>query len=177
MTCRRTLAAVAVVASLGLTGCDALDAALGDTDGDGSAEPGGSGAASGPGEPEDWLHEICGDDAEIVEEEPYEDQFDDNARQLEYYTCTVPGADVGDAEVEEYEVEAIVYADDPEDDLVGEADSYKSGDGNELAWAYLELEETWAVVWLLPSFGKAQESVLEPLEERGFDVDAVDYGG
>ena len=60
---------------------------------------------------------------------------------------------------------------------MSEADSFKSGDGNELAWAYRATDDGWAVVWLYPDFGKADEAVLAPLADDGFDVGSIDYGG
>ena len=58
---------------------------------------------------------MCGDGADITEEEPYNSEY--TATRTAQYTCTVPGADVGDDDVDEYEVVAAVYSSDPEDDL------------------------------------------------------------
>jgi hypothetical protein len=153
----RHLLTLALVAVVSLTGCDALDAALGDTDG-------------GPPPPDlrEALHAVCGEDAEIVEEDPApEDGYDERRGEgrTELLQCEKP-TDFGGSEY----VYGARYTQDPTPDVEDSHAGYQDADGSTVSWGLVESEEDGEPLWTVVYAARLGKSGLRPLEDLGFEL-------
>lgn len=153
-----------VVAVVSLAGCgDSLDAALGDTD-------------DGPPPPDlrESLHAVCGDDAEIVEEDPAPSDGYDRRRgegRTEFLHCEKPTGSGGS----EY-VYGAHYSQDPTPDVEDSHAGYQDADGSTVSWGLVESEEDGESVWTVVYAARIGKSGLQPLEDLGFELHDGDEG-
>ncbi len=150
-------AAVAAILTLALTGCDALDAALGDTD-------------DGPPPPDlrEALHAVCGEDAEIDEQDPAPEPGYDETRgegRTELLHCEAP-TDRGGSE----HVYAARYTQDPTPDVEDSHAGYQDADGSTVSWGLVESEDDGDPLWTVVYAARLGTDGLRPLEDLGFDL-------
>ena len=149
-----SLALVAALTVSLLTGCDALDAALGSTD-DGPAPP----------DLREALHAVCGEDAEIKEDDPSpEDGYDETQGEgrTHFLYCDKPDEYGGER------VNGARYTQDPTPDVEDVAAGYADADGSPVSWGLSEAEDDGEPVWTVVYSARLDVDELRPLEDLGF---------
>lgn len=122
-----------------------------------------------PPGPLDALRTLCGQDAEVREDDPSEEEGYDletvgEGREEQWSTSGCPAVDDGPYDNET--VYAARYDRDPAEDMKDRHQAYADADGSSVTWAVAEGAGRWTVVWS-PRSGVDD---YESLAATGFEV-------